>query len=33
VVAAALPRVAQELQILTGRTVDVPPAHEIYRRD
>jgi ABC-type nitrate/sulfonate/bicarbonate transport system substrate-binding protein len=33
VVAAALPRVAQELRILTGRTVDVPPADEIYRRD
>jgi NitT/TauT family transport system substrate-binding protein len=33
VVAAALPRVAQELRILTGRTIDVPPADEIYRRD
>ena len=33
VVAAALPRVAEELRIITGRAVDVPPAHEIYRRD
>jgi ABC-type nitrate/sulfonate/bicarbonate transport system substrate-binding protein len=33
VVAAALPRVAHELGILTGRTVDVPPAQDIYPRD
>jgi ABC-type nitrate/sulfonate/bicarbonate transport system substrate-binding protein len=33
VVAAALPRVAHELGILTGRTVTVPPAHDIYPRD
>ena len=33
VVAAALPRVADELRILTGRVVEVPPADEIYRRD
>jgi hypothetical protein len=31
VVAQALPRVAAELQIITGRAVDVPPAQEIYR--
>jgi hypothetical protein len=33
VVARALPLVAEELRILTGRAVDVPPAEEIYRRD
>jgi ABC-type nitrate/sulfonate/bicarbonate transport system substrate-binding protein len=33
VVAMALPRVAEELRILTGRAVDLPPAEEIYRRD
>jgi ABC-type nitrate/sulfonate/bicarbonate transport system substrate-binding protein len=33
VVARALPRIADELEIITGRTVDVPPAGEIYRAD
>jgi ABC-type nitrate/sulfonate/bicarbonate transport system substrate-binding protein len=33
VVAAALPRVAEELRIVTGRAVAVPPADEIYRHD
>jgi hypothetical protein len=33
VVARALPLVAQELRIITGRTVDVPPAEEVYRSD
>jgi ABC-type nitrate/sulfonate/bicarbonate transport system substrate-binding protein len=33
VVARALPRVAAELEILTGSAVTVPPADEIYRRD
>jgi len=33
VVAAALPRVAEELRIVTGRAVAVPPTDEIYRRD
>jgi ABC-type nitrate/sulfonate/bicarbonate transport system substrate-binding protein len=33
VVATALPLVAEELRIITGRTVAVPPAGEIYRSD
>jgi ABC-type nitrate/sulfonate/bicarbonate transport system substrate-binding protein len=33
VVARALPLVAEELRIITGRAVDVPPAAEIYRAD
>src|SRR5215207_3809717 len=33
VVATALPLVAEELRTITGRTVDVPPAEEIYRSD
>jgi len=33
VVAKALPLVAEELQISTGRPVDVPPADRIYRTD
>jgi ABC-type nitrate/sulfonate/bicarbonate transport system substrate-binding protein len=33
VVARALPLVAEELRIITGRAVDVPPAGEIYRSD
>jgi NitT/TauT family transport system substrate-binding protein len=33
VVARALPLVAEELRIVTGRVVDVPPAEEIYRSD
>jgi ABC-type nitrate/sulfonate/bicarbonate transport system substrate-binding protein len=33
VVARALRVVAQELRIITGRAVDVPPAEEIYRSD
>ena len=33
VVARALPLVAEELRIITGRAVDVPPAEEIYRSD
>jgi ABC-type nitrate/sulfonate/bicarbonate transport system substrate-binding protein len=33
VVARALPLVAQELRIITGRTVAVPPAEEVYRSD
>jgi ABC-type nitrate/sulfonate/bicarbonate transport system substrate-binding protein len=33
VVARALRLVAQELRIITGRVVDVPPAEEIYRSD
>jgi ABC-type nitrate/sulfonate/bicarbonate transport system substrate-binding protein len=33
VVASALPRVAEELQIVTGRRLNVPPAEEIYRSD
>ncbi len=33
VVARALPRVAEELRIITGRVVDAPPAEEIYRSD
>jgi ABC-type nitrate/sulfonate/bicarbonate transport system substrate-binding protein len=33
VVARALPLVAQELRIITGRAVDTPPAEEIYRSD
>ena len=33
VVARALPLVAQELSIITGRAVDVPPAEDIYRSD
>jgi ABC-type nitrate/sulfonate/bicarbonate transport system substrate-binding protein len=33
VVARALPLVAQELRIITGRAVDVPPAEEVYRSD
>jgi len=33
VVARALPLVAEELRIITGRVVDVPPAGEIYRSD
>jgi len=33
VVARALPLVAEELRIITGRVVDVPPAEEIYRSD
>jgi ABC-type nitrate/sulfonate/bicarbonate transport system substrate-binding protein len=33
VVARALPLVAEELRIITGRDVDVPPAEEIYRSD
>jgi hypothetical protein len=32
-VAKALPRVADELGILTGRAVEAPPAEQIYRRD
>jgi hypothetical protein len=33
VVAKALALVADELRIITGRAVDVPPAEEIYRSD
>jgi NitT/TauT family transport system substrate-binding protein len=33
VVARALPLVAEELRIITGRAVDLPPAEEIYRSD
>jgi hypothetical protein len=33
VVARALALVAQELAIITGRAVEVPPAEQIYRRD
>lgn len=33
VVATALRLVAEELRIITGRAVDVPPAEEIYRSD
>jgi NitT/TauT family transport system substrate-binding protein len=33
VVARALPLVAQELRIITGHAVDVPPADEIYRSE
>jgi hypothetical protein len=33
VVARALALVAQELRIITGRAVDVPPAGEIYRSE
>ena len=33
VVTTALARVAAELEILTGRAVDIPPADEIYRHD
>jgi NitT/TauT family transport system substrate-binding protein len=33
VVAKALTRVADELAIITGRAVDVPPGEEIYRSD
>src|SRR3954466_10189632 len=33
VVGRALPLVAQELRIITGRAVDAPPAEEIYRSD
>jgi NitT/TauT family transport system substrate-binding protein len=33
VVATALPLVEEELRIITGRAVDVPPAEEIYRSD
>ena len=33
VVARALPLVAEELRIMTGRAVDVPPAEQIYRAD
>jgi ABC-type nitrate/sulfonate/bicarbonate transport system substrate-binding protein len=33
VVARALRHVAEELRIITGRAVDVPPADEIYRHD
>jgi ABC-type nitrate/sulfonate/bicarbonate transport system substrate-binding protein len=33
VVARALQLVAEELRIITGRAVDVPPAAEIYRSD
>jgi len=33
VVARALPLVAEELRIITGQVVDVPPAEEIYRSD
>jgi len=33
VVAKALPRVAEELRIITGHPVDVPPAEQIYRAD
>jgi hypothetical protein len=33
VVARALPLVAEELRIITGRVVDVPPAERIYRAD
>jgi hypothetical protein len=33
VVAKALPLVAEELRISTGRPVDVPPADRIYRTD
>jgi ABC-type nitrate/sulfonate/bicarbonate transport system substrate-binding protein len=33
VVARALPLVAEELRIITGRVVDAPPAEEIYRSD
>jgi hypothetical protein len=33
VVAKALPRVADELRIITGRPIDVPPREEIYRSD
>ena len=33
VLARALPLVAEELRIITGRAVEVPPAEEIYRSD
>jgi hypothetical protein len=33
VVARALARIAAELEILTGRAMNVPPADEIYRHD
>ena len=33
VVARALGLVAQELRIITGHAVDVPPAEEIYRSE
>ncbi|MFL5850108.1 MAG: ABC transporter substrate-binding protein, partial [Solirubrobacteraceae bacterium] len=33
VVTRALPLVAEELRIITGRVVDVPPAEEIYRSE
>ena len=33
VVATALPLVAEELRIITGREVDAPPAEQIYRAD
>jgi len=33
VVARALPLVAEELRIITGHAVDVPPAEEIYRAE
>jgi len=33
VVGRALPLVAEELRIITGRAVDVPPAEQIYRAD
>jgi NitT/TauT family transport system substrate-binding protein len=33
VVATALPLVAEELRIITGRAVNAPPAEEIYRSD
>ena len=33
VVARALPLVAEELRIITGRVLDVPPAEQIYRAD
>ena len=33
VVARALPLVAEELRIITGRSVEPPPAEEIYRSD
>jgi NitT/TauT family transport system substrate-binding protein len=33
VVTRALPLVAEELRIITGRAVEVPPAEEIYRSD
>jgi hypothetical protein len=33
VVATALPLVAEELRVVTGHAVDVPPADRIYRAD